>query len=100
MTAMLPIQRLEQYTFRFPQEVLMVNAKVNHEEDFVVVFRGFSSSLVNPTAADPEIPVLSEAAVIETIDRLQGPYTPDNPQYIEQAIPWSTFSDRLAELGL
>jgi hypothetical protein len=94
MTPMLPIHRLEQYTFRFPQEVLMVNAQVNGEEDFVVVFRGFSSSLVNPTAADPEIPVLSEAAIIDTIDRLQGPYTPDNPQYLERNISWADFSDR------
>ena len=100
MTTMLPIQRLEQYTFRFPQEVLMLSAQVNGEEDVVVVFRGFSSSLVNPTAADPEIPVLSEAAVIETVDRLQGPYSPDNPQYLERDIPWADFSDRLTELGL
>ncbi|MGD1858355.1 MAG: hypothetical protein ACFB0E_00090 [Leptolyngbyaceae cyanobacterium] len=100
MTQQLPIQRLEQYTFRFPAEVLMVTAQVNGEEDYVVVFRGFSSSLVNPTAADPEVPVLSEEAVIATIDRLQGPYTPDNPRYIEQNIAWGEFSDRLTELGL
>jgi len=100
MTDMLPIQRLEQYTFRFPQEVLMVNARVNDEDDYVVVFRGFSSSLVNPTAADPEVPVLPQAAVINTIDRLQGPYTPDNPQYLERDIPWNEFRDRLTELGL
>ena len=100
MTDMLPIQRLEQYTFRFPDEVLMVNASVNGEEDFVVVFRGFSSSLVNPTAADPEIPVLPADAEIATIDRLQGPYTPDHPQYLEQDIAWSEFCDRLTALGL
>ena len=100
MTDMLPIQRLEQYTFRFADEVLMVNAKVNGEEDFVVVFRGFSSSLVNPTAADPEVPVLPQDAEIATIDRLQGPYTPDNPQYLERDIAWSEFRDRLTELGL
>ena len=100
MTIMLPVQRLEQYTFRFPNEVLIVNAEVDGDEDFVVVFRGFSSSLVNPTAADPEIPVLSEAALIITIDRLQGPYTPDNPQYLERDIPWADFSDRLTQLGL
>ncbi|RZM75981.1 DUF7734 family protein [Leptolyngbya iicbica] len=97
---MLPIQRLEQYTFRFPDEVLMVNAQVDGDEDFVVVFRGFSSSLVKPTAADPEVPVLSEAAIIDTIDRLQSPYTPDNPQYLERDIPWADFSDRLTQLGL
>ncbi|MGD1929685.1 MAG: hypothetical protein ACFB12_12310 [Leptolyngbyaceae cyanobacterium] len=96
----LPIQRLEQYTFRFPQEVLMVTAQVNHEEDIVVVFRGFASSLVNPTAADPDIPVLTQDATITAIDRLQGPYNPDQPQYLEQNIPWETFRDRLTTLGL
>jgi hypothetical protein len=100
MTQSLPIQRLEQYTFRFPNEVLMVTAKVDGEEDYVVIFRGFSSSLVNPTAADPEVPVLPENATIETIDRLQGPYNPDNPQYIEQDIAWAEFSDRLIKMGL
>lgn len=78
----------------------MVNAKVHGEEDYVVVFRGFSSSLVHPTAADPEVPVLPAEAVIESIDRLQGPYMPDNPQYLEQAIAWDEFSDRLTQLGL
>jgi hypothetical protein len=100
MSVILPIQRLEHYTFRFPEEVLMVNAQVNGEADVVVVFRGFSSSLVNPTAADPEIPVLPLAAVIESVDRLQGPYTPDHPQYLERNIPWEEFSDRLTQLGL
>lgn len=100
MTDMLPIQRLEQYTFRFPDEVLMVNAQVQGEEDFVVVFRGFSSSLVKPTAADPEVPVLPQEANIATIDRLQGPYSPDNPQYLERDIAWSEFRDRLTDLGL
>lgn len=100
MTDTLPIERLEQYTLRFPEEVLMVSALVAGEEDYVVVFRGFSSSLMRPTASDPEIPVLPKEAAIESIDRLRGPYTPDNPQYIEQDIAWSTFSDRLAEKGL
>jgi hypothetical protein len=100
MSLVLPIQRLEQYTCRFPNEVLMVNAQINGEDDYVVVFRGFSSSLVKPTAADPEVPVLPAEAVIASIDRLQGPYTPDNPQYIEPAIAWPEFRDRLTQMGL
>jgi hypothetical protein len=99
-TPPLPIQRLEQYTLRWPQEVLMVSAQVGEEEDYVVVFRGFSSSLMRPTAADPEVPVLPAEAVILSLDRLQGPYQPDNPQYLEQDIPWAEFSDRLQALGL
>ena len=100
MTQRLPIHRLEEYTLRFPKEVLMVSASVNGEEDYVVVYRGFSSSLTNPTASNPEIPVLSEAAVIESVDRLKEPYTPNTPQYLEQDIPWQNFSDRLTEIGL
>lgn len=100
MASPLPIHRLEEYTLRFPEEVLMVNAQVNNAEDYIVVYRGFSSSLVNPTAADPEIPVLPQEAMIESIDRLQGPYTPNNPQYLEQNILWTEFRDRLTNLGL
>lgn len=96
----LPIQRLEQYTFQFPEEVLMVMAHVESEEDCVVIFRGFSSSLVRPTATDPEVPVLPREATIESIDRLHGPYIPNNPQYIEQDISWEIFRDRLTRIGL
>lgn len=78
----------------------MVNATLDGEGDTIVVFRGFSSSLVRPTAFDPSVPVLPEQAQIDTIDRLQMPYTPSNPRYLEQDIPWATFCDRLTELGL
>ncbi|NER79266.1 MAG: hypothetical protein F6K42_06720 [Leptolyngbya sp. SIO1D8] len=100
MTDPLPIHRLEQYTLRFPEEVLMVSALVESEEDYVVVFRGFSSSLTRPTAPDPEIPVLSAEADIQRIDRLKGPYLPDDPQYLEQDVTWVIFSDRLSKMGL
>ncbi|MGF1520764.1 MAG: hypothetical protein ACFBSF_00405 [Leptolyngbyaceae cyanobacterium] len=100
MTDTLPIHQLERYTLRFPEEVLIVNATIAGEAEYVVVFRGFSSSLTRPTDPDPEVPVLPAEATIETIDRLQGPYTPDNPQYLEQAIAWSDFRDRLTQIGL
>lgn len=100
MTDRLPIQRLEAYTERHPEEVLLVNAVVDGEADQVIIFRGFSSSLMRPTAADPEVPVLPATAVIETLDRLQGPYTPNHPQYLERSIPWERFEGRLSEAGL
>lgn len=100
MTALLPIHRLEQYSLRFPQEVLVVNGVVDGEADTVIVFRGFSSSLARPTAFDPETPVLPAEAMIHQIDRLQGPYQPDSPQYLEQGIAWSEFRDRLTAMGL
>ncbi|HEY9764252.1 MAG TPA: hypothetical protein V6D07_17110 [Trichocoleus sp.] len=93
-------KRLEQYTLRVPQEVLLVNAEVEGEADQVVVFRGFSSSLVRPTAFDPDVPVLPDKAVIESIDRLLGPYQPSNPRYLAKGLTWEAFEELLNDLGL
>ena len=96
----LPIQRLEAYTLHYPQEVLLVSAIVEGDADQVVIFRGFSSSLMRPTAFDPEVPVLPAHAEMECVDRLLGPYSPDNPQHLERGVTWDIFCDRLTELGL
>ena len=88
--------RLEQYTLKHPQEVLIVHAEIEGESDQIVIFRGFSSSLMRPTAFDPEVPVLADTAVVNYIDRLQGPYRPASPQYLERNIDLDTFLSRLA----
>ncbi|MEM6425858.1 MAG: hypothetical protein AAGF66_11905 [Cyanobacteria bacterium P01_H01_bin.119] len=90
-----PGQQLEQYSLRYPQEVLRVTAEIDGETDEILIFRGFSSSLVRSTAADPDVAVLPATAKIISIDRLQGPYNPDTPQYLEQALTWSDFQTRL-----
>ena len=93
--------RLEQYTLKRPEEVLLVSATVAGEPDLVVIFRGFSSSLMRSTAFDPDVPILpEEGSEIRSIDRLEGPYQPDNPRYIEQGISWPDFANRLTQLGL
>ncbi|MFK8184151.1 MAG: hypothetical protein AB8B99_12315 [Phormidesmis sp.] len=89
--------RLESYTLRFPQEVLLVQASIAGAADTIVVFKGFSSSLVRPTAYDPEVPTLPGGAAIECIDRLKGPYTPESPDYIEQGMSLEAFTARLVE---
>lgn len=94
------IARLEQYTIKRPQEVLLVSATVDGEEDEITIFKGFSSSLMRPTAFDPDVPVLPDDAVIEKIDRLVSPYTPDNPQYIEQGLTWETMQPHLEAVGV
>jgi len=38
------------------------------ESDQIAIFKGFSSSLMRPTAFDPEVPVLPDKAKILTID--------------------------------
>ncbi|MGF1674278.1 MAG: hypothetical protein ACFCUV_11425 [Rivularia sp. (in: cyanobacteria)] len=79
-------KRLEQYTTKRPQEVLLVTVEINGERDEVAIFRGFSSSLMRPTPFDPDVPVIPQQANIITIDRLKSPYNPDSPQYIEQGL--------------
>ncbi|NET53892.1 MAG: hypothetical protein F6K09_36250, partial [Merismopedia sp. SIO2A8] len=79
-------QRLEQYTIQNPQEVLLVTAKIGKDEDQVAIFKGFSSSLMHPTAFDPDIPVLPDHAEIHSIDRLEGPYNPHQPNVIKRGL--------------
>lgn len=92
---MLAGERLEQYSLRHPQEVLLVQAQIDGEADQIVIFKGFSSSLTRPTASDPDVPVLPAHATIETIDRLAGPYNPAQPEYLQQGLSWQDFQKLL-----
>jgi hypothetical protein len=49
------VNRLEQYTTKRPQEVLLVKIEIDGELDEIAIFKGFSSSLMRPTAFDPDI---------------------------------------------
>lgn len=93
-------QRFEQYSLRCPDEVLMVEAKVSGEPDQVMIFKGFSSSLMRPTDYNPDVPVLPQDAEIVAIARLKGPYQPNNPEYIAQGISWAEFEALLESMGL
>lgn len=96
---MLPIQRLEQYSLRFPQEVLFVEAEVAGHRDQIMVFKGFSSSLMQSTAFDPDVPTLPEDATILHLSRCRAPYRPSAPDVIESDLTWAEFAKRLAALG-
>ncbi len=82
------IQQLEQYTIKHPQEVLLITVTCGEEIDQLMIFKGFSSSLMRPTEFDPDIPMLSDEAKIISIDRIQSPYNPNNPNYIEKGLSW------------
>ena len=84
-------QRLEAYSSSHPQEVLIVKLKIEDELDEVMIFKGFSSSLMRSTAFDPDVSVISDRAEILSIDRLTAPYKPDQPNYIQQGITWEQF---------
>lgn len=92
--------RLEQYTTKRPQEVLLVTAAINNQTDQFIIFKGYSSSLMQPTAFDLDIPVLPDATAIITIDRLEGPYHPNHPRYLEQGLTWEAFQPLLVEVGV
>ena len=93
-------RRLEQYTVKRSQEVLIVKAEIDGEFDEIAIFKGFSSSLTRSTASDPEVPVLPEEAKIVSIDRLQSPYNPNNPRYLQQGLSWETMQTLLSEAGV
>ncbi|AFY76063.1 MAG: hypothetical protein IGR93_18030 [Hydrococcus sp. C42_A2020_068] len=92
-------QRLEQYAIKRPQEVLLVEIEIGGEPDQIVIFKGFSSSLMRPTAFDPDVPILSEDAKIIRIDRLASPYNPAEPRYIQQGLTLEQMEALLAEVG-
>ena len=92
--------RLEQYTIKNPKEVLLVTARVGQDEDQVAIFKGFSSSLMHPTAFDPDIPVLPADANIQSIDRLQGPYNPHCPKVIERGLSLEQMEALLQKYGV
>ncbi|HCQ22061.1 hypothetical protein RI030_13065 [Aphanizomenon flos-aquae NRERC-008] len=93
-------KRLEQYTVKKSQEVLIVTIEIDNEPDKIAVFKGFSSSLMRPTAYDPDVPVLPNTATIITIDRIASPYNPDSPRYLQQNISWEDMQVLLSEMGI
>ena len=93
-------KRLEQYTVKKSQEVLIVTIEIDNEPDKIAVFKGFSSSLMRPTAYDPDVPVLPNTATIITIDRMASPYNPDSPRYLQQNISWEDMQVLLSEMGI
>jgi hypothetical protein len=93
-------KRLEQYTAKRPQEVLLVTIAIDDEQDKVAIFKGFSSSLMRPTAFDPDEPVIPDEATIVSIDRIKSPYNPEAPRYIERGISWEAMQTLLSEVGV
>ena len=52
------------------------------------------------TNTDPDIPIFADNTQILTIDRLQSPYHPHNPHYLQQGLSWAEMEVLLQDLGL
>ncbi len=93
--------RLEKYTLKRKQEVLMVQIETAAgEPDTVMIYAGFSSSLMRATAFDPDVPVIAADSRITSIDRLASPYNPSNPQYIESGFSLEAMLDIMHKINL
>jgi hypothetical protein len=93
-------KRLEQYTAKRSQEVLLVTLEIVGEQDKIAIFKGFSSSLMRPTAFDADVPVIPDGAIILSIDRIASPYNPEAPRYIQKDISWEDMQALLSEVGV
>lgn len=93
-------RRLEKYTEKRPQEVLIVEIEVGGEPDEIAIFKGFSSSLMRPTAFDPDVPVLPDEAKIINIDRVASPYNPAQPHYLQRGLTWDSIQPMLSQAGV
>ena len=90
--------RLEQYTIKRKEEVLIVQVETSTgEEDTVLIYNGFSGSLTRPTTFDPDIPVIEDNATIISIDRVASPYDPVKPEYIQTGLTLSEMEQFLVE---
>ena len=90
--------RLEQYTIKRKEEVLIVQVETpTGEEDTVLIYNGFSGSLTRPTTYDPDIPVIEENAKIISIDRVASPYNPVKPEYIQTGLTLPEMEQFLVE---
>ncbi|KAK3285629.1 hypothetical protein CYMTET_6774 [Cymbomonas tetramitiformis] len=93
------LERLESYTEIFEKEVLVVRASVEDEEDEILVFRGFSSSLFRPTPEDLSESVLPVGVVVNAIDRMPAPYDPGK-ECIQEGMSVAEFESFLTEKGM
>ena len=92
--------RLEKYTQVCPEVLMVELVNTQGEPDTVTIFKGFSSSLVNPTNFDPDIPIIEVDAEIKAIDRLKAPYNPDKPEYIQQGLTLAEMEQLLGQMGI
>ncbi len=93
--------RLEQYTLKRRQEVLLVDLETaSGESDMVMIYAGFSSSLMRATDFDPDVPVIANDSKIVSIDRLASPYNPNEPQYIESGLTIEAMEKILQQMNI
>lgn len=94
-------EALERYSQQHPQEALRVElVQGDGDLDLVLIFRGFSSSLMRPTPADLSQPVIPPGAQFLQMDRLEAPFNPADPKLIEGSLDAEATRQLLLQAGL
>ena len=94
-------EALERYTQKVPHEVLRVEVEqADGELDLILIFRGFSSSLMRSTPADLSQPLIQSGARFLSLDRLQGPFDPADPKLIQGNLDRAATHELLVGAGL
>ncbi len=91
---------LERYSHDHPQEVLRVQVEADGEVDLVLIYRGYSSSLMRATPSDPEEAVIPRQARFLQLERLSAPYHPDRSQVLAVYREWSELTAWLEQVGI
>lgn len=84
---------LETISRERPNRVLRLRGRFGQEPFELLIYRGFSSSTTHPTAFDPDQPLLSEGAEIDTGELLMGPLNPAAEQRLGRPAPPDRFLD-------
>ncbi len=84
-------ETLENYSRQHPQEVLLVSLQIDDQTDEIMIFKGFSSSLMHPTAYDPDVSVIPAHSEVHHISVLKAPYQPSAPQFLHREITYKEF---------
>ena len=75
-------QALERYSQRIPSEALRVQIQMDGEDDCVLIYKGFSSSLMRATPSSADESVIPFAATLIELERLRAPLHPVNPEVL------------------
>ncbi|MFQ3584373.1 MAG: hypothetical protein SNJ85_05495 [Cyanobacteriota bacterium] len=100
MTALPWPLALERYSQAHPQEVLRVQVDVAGEADLVLIYKGFSSSLMRSTPANADEAVIAPAAQFRQLERLTAPYHPSQSQILATYSQWSELKAWLEQEGI
>lgn len=100
MTALPWPLALERYSQEHPQEVLRVQLEGEEGSDLVLIYRGFSSSLMRSTPHNPDEAVISPTARFVQLERLTAPYHPNQSKTLATYRQWSDLQAWLAEAGI